>query len=44
MLEEEYSKYWQTVVHTMLDGLMVVDPDGIILSINDAMEQLTGYH
>lgn len=44
MLEEEYSQYWQTVVHTMLDGLMVVDPDGIILSINDAMEQLTGYH
>jgi two-component system response regulator HydG len=43
MLEEEYSQYWQTVVHTMLDGLMVVDPDGIILSINDAMEQLTGY-
>ncbi len=44
MLEEEYSKYWQTVVHTMLDGLMVVDPDGIILSINNAMEQLTGYN
>ncbi|MBW2117122.1 MAG: sigma 54-interacting transcriptional regulator [Deltaproteobacteria bacterium] len=43
MLEEEYTQYWQTVVHTMLDGLMVVDPDGIILSINDAMEELTGY-
>ncbi|MCD6297492.1 MAG: sigma 54-interacting transcriptional regulator, partial [Deltaproteobacteria bacterium] len=43
MLEEEFSHYWQTVVHTMLDGLMVVDPDGIILSINDAMEELTGY-
>ncbi|MBW1797614.1 MAG: sigma 54-interacting transcriptional regulator [Deltaproteobacteria bacterium] len=43
MIEEEYSQYWKTVVHTMLDGLMVVDPDGIILSINDAMEELTGY-
>ena len=32
MLEEEYSQYWRTVVHTMLDGLMVVAPDGIILS------------
>jgi PAS domain S-box-containing protein len=44
MLEEEFSQYWQTVVHTMLDGLMVVDPDGIILSVNNAFEQLTGYN
>ena len=42
-LDEEYSQYWQTVVETMLDGLMIVDPDGIILSVNHAMEQLTGY-
>jgi two-component system response regulator HydG len=44
MLEEEFSQYWQTVVHTMLDGLMVVDPDGIILSVNNAFESLTGYN
>ena len=43
MFEDEYSQYWQTVVQTMLDGLMIVDPDGIIVSINDAMEKLTGY-
>ena len=33
MLDEEYSPYWKTVAHSMLDGLMVLDPDGIILSI-----------
>lgn len=44
MLKEEFSQYWQTVVHTMLDGLMVVDPDGIILSVNNAFERLTGYN
>ena len=43
MFDEEYSKYWQTVVQTMLDGLMIVDPEGIIISTNDALEKLTGY-
>ncbi len=43
MLDEEYSRYWQTVVQTMLDGLMIVDSEGIIISTNDAMEKLTGY-
>ncbi len=43
ILDEEYSQYWQTVVQTMLDGLMIVDPEGVILSVNHAMEQLTGY-
>ena len=43
MFEDEYSRYWQTVVQTMLDGLMIVDPDGIIISTNDALEELTGY-
>jgi PAS domain S-box-containing protein len=42
-LEDEYSRYWQTVIGTMLDGLMIVDPEGTILSVNNAMEQLTGY-
>jgi PAS domain S-box-containing protein len=43
MFEEEYSNYWETVVDTMMDGLMVVDPEGIIVSINKAMEVITGY-
>ncbi|MCF8145929.1 MAG: sigma 54-interacting transcriptional regulator [Deltaproteobacteria bacterium] len=42
-LDQEYSQYWETVVQTMLDGLMIVDPEGVILSVNNAMEQLTGY-
>ena len=42
MFEKEYSQYWKTVVETMLDGLMVVDPGGI-LSVNKAFEILLGY-
>ena len=42
-LDDEYSQYWETVVQTMLDGLMIVDPEGTILSVNNAMERLTGY-
>ncbi len=43
MLEKTYGKYWQTVIDTMLEGLMLVDPDGKIVFINNAFEQLTGY-
>ncbi len=43
MFEKELSRYWKTIVETMADGLMVVDPAGIIVSVNSAMEHLTGY-
>jgi len=43
MLDEEYSNYWETVIDTMMDGLMVVDPEGVIISINKAMEKITGF-
>lgn len=35
--------YWATVLNTMTNGLMIVDPQGIILAVNRAMETLTGY-
>jgi len=43
MFEEEYSQYWKTIVDTMADGLMVVDSEGMIVSINQAMEEISGY-
>jgi len=43
MLDEEYSQYWKTIVDTMTDGLMVVDSEGVIVSINQAMEEISGY-
>jgi len=43
MLEEKNAKYWETVIDTMMDGLMVVDPEGTIIAINKAMENITGY-
>ena len=43
MLEEEHGQYWKTLVHAMLDGVMVVDSDGVIVSINNSLEKLTGY-
>ena len=42
-MEEGYDQYWKTVIDTMVDGLIVVDLDGKILSVNQAMEQITGY-
>jgi PAS domain S-box-containing protein len=43
MVEEEYNRYWKAVVNTITDGLMVVDPEGEIVTVNTAMEQITGY-
>jgi two-component system, NtrC family, response regulator HydG len=39
----EIAKYWKTIVDTLQDGLMVLDPVGNILAVNPAAERLTGY-
>ncbi|MBI5896732.1 MAG: sigma 54-interacting transcriptional regulator [Desulfobacterales bacterium] len=43
MIEHELDRYWKTVVNTLRDGLMIVDERGIIVSVNDALERITGY-
>ena len=43
MLERELDLYWKTVVNTIRDGLMVVDECGTIVSVNAALETITGY-
>jgi two-component system response regulator HydG len=43
MFERELSDYWKKVVDTIKDGIMIVDKGGIIVSINKAMETITGY-
>jgi PAS domain S-box-containing protein len=39
----EIAKHWETIVNTLRDGLMVIDPAGTILFMNPAAEGLTGY-
>ena len=43
MLQHELNSYWKTVVNTIQDGLMVVDRAGVIVSVNHALESITGY-
>jgi len=43
MFEEELKAYWKTVVDTIQEGVMIVDPAGTIVSVNRAMEELTGF-
>ncbi|MCU0578508.1 MAG: PAS domain S-box protein, partial [Desulfobacterota bacterium] len=43
MKPEDISQYWESVVDTMADGLLIVDTEGMIVFINPAAEQITGY-
>ncbi|MCG6908578.1 MAG: sigma 54-interacting transcriptional regulator [Deltaproteobacteria bacterium] len=43
MFEKELDSYWKTVVDTIQDGVMIVNTDGVIVSVNRAFENITGY-
>lgn len=43
MKPEDISKYWESVVDTMADGVLIVDTEGTIVFINPAAEEITGY-
>jgi PAS domain S-box-containing protein len=43
MKEQDINRYWNKIINTMNDGLMLVGDDGTILMVNRAFEQLTGY-
>lgn len=43
MFEQNLNTYWKTVVSTIQDGIMIVDEEGTIVSVNQALEELTGY-
>ena len=42
-MDQDYGQYWQTIVETMEDGLLVVAPDGTIISVNPALERMLGF-
>ena len=39
----DIGKHWETIIETLQDGVLVIDPDGNIMSANPAAERLTGY-
>jgi len=43
MGQQDLNQYWKTVVDSIQDGVMIVDPDGTIVSVNRAFEEITGY-
>lgn len=43
MVNQELENYWQTIMETMMDALMVVDTDGLIVAVNKAMTEITGF-
>ncbi|MCU0572448.1 MAG: sigma 54-interacting transcriptional regulator [Syntrophobacteraceae bacterium] len=43
MFEEDLDRYWKTVVSTIRDGIMIIDTGGSIVSVNNALELITGY-
>ena len=43
MLAEELTANWKTVVDTIQEGVMIVDPSGTIVSVNQALAEMTGF-
>jgi two-component system response regulator HydG len=43
MFEQELNNYWKAVVDTIHDGVMIVNTEGVIVSVNKAFESITGY-
>jgi two-component system, NtrC family, response regulator HydG len=43
MLDLEKNRYWKTVVDTIKEGIMIVDRDGVIVSVNKALDGFLGY-
>jgi two-component system response regulator HydG len=43
MISNDLREYWKSIVDTMMDGVMVVDTEGNIVSVNKALERITGY-
>lgn len=43
MQDQTLSRYWQTAVEIIHDGVMIVDVRGIIVSANQALTHITGY-
>lgn len=39
----DFPEYWKTIVDTMMDGVVVVNREGFILSVNSALEKMIGY-
>ncbi len=43
MQRQKLNEYWKTVVDTIQEGVMIVAPGGVIVSVNRAFVELTGY-
>jgi len=43
MDEQELDRYLKGIVNTIHDGLMVVRPDGTIMMVNRAFEEMIGF-
>jgi two-component system, NtrC family, response regulator HydG len=43
MNDFDLNYYWKSVVDTIQDGVMVVNPEGVVISVNRAFEAITGY-
>jgi PAS domain S-box-containing protein len=39
----DYGDNWKTIIETAHDGILIVDTKGVIMAVNKATEQLTGY-
>ena len=40
-MDKDVSASWKTVVDTIQEGVMIVDPGGVIVAMNQALSEMT---
>ncbi len=43
MIGRELDGFWKTVVNAIRDGIMIINTGGVIVSVNQSFERITGY-
>ncbi len=43
LFQKELAPHWEMLMETLLEGVVLLDPKGVIMAVNSSLEAITGY-